>query len=314
VRPPGAARPGVAARAAAGTQIVLLGTRGGPGVDLKRAETSTAIVVDGVPYVVDCGYGTVRNLVAADINGQRIEKMVFTHLHNDHTADLPALLTLQWTGGRSKPIEIYGPYGTADMVSAIVDYCKADVRIRTVDEGRETDPENLYHGHDVEATSKPIEVFTDERVKVLCIENTHYAEHSRSQMPYRSIGVRFDSKTRSVVVSGDTNYSRNLVELARSVDVFICEIMDQAIRDRWLAQQQRNPETADAASIVRHVAEAHSTPEDVGRMAAEANVKLVVLNHLLSGAGSTSPASTLIAAVRKRYSGEVIVGDDLMMI
>src|SRR4051812_13166532 len=72
-----------------GTQLVLLGTRAGPGVDLKRAETGTAIIVDGTPYLVDCGYGVVRNLVAANINGQKIEKIVFTHLHNDHTADIP---------------------------------------------------------------------------------------------------------------------------------------------------------------------------------------------------------------------------------
>jgi ribonuclease BN (tRNA processing enzyme) len=313
-RQPGPAGPGAAARDVAGTRIVLLGTRAGPGVDLKRAETSTAIIVDGVPYLVDCGYGTVRNLVAADINGQRIEKIVFTHLHNDHTTDLPALLSLQWTGGRTKPIDLYGPYGTTDMVRAIIDYCKADVGIRTVDEGRTTDPAKLYRGHDVEASSKPIEVFRDERVRVTCIENTHFPEHSRSKMAYRSIGVRFDASTRSVVVSGDTNYSSNLVELARDVDVFICEIMDQAIRDRWLAQQRQNPDASSTASVARHVAETHSTPEDVGRMAAEAKVKLLVLNHQLTSAGTTSPLAPLLEGVRKFYSGEVILGEDLMMI
>lgn len=313
-RLPGPSGPGAAARDVAGTRIVLLGTRAGPGVDLKRAETSTAIIVDGVPCLVDCGYGTVRNLVAADINGQGIEKIVFTHLHNDHTTDLPALLSLQWTGGRTKPIDLYGPYGTAEMVRAVIDYCKADVGIRTVDEGRTTDPGKLYHGHDVEASSKPIEVFRDQRVRVTSIENTHYPEHSRSKMPYRSIGVRFDTPTRSVVVSGDTNYSRNLVELARDVDVFICEIMDQGIRDRWLAQQRQNPEASSTASIARHVAETHSTPEDVGRMASEAKVKLVVLNHQLTSAGTTSPVAPLLEGVRKFYSGEVILGEDLMMI
>jgi ribonuclease BN (tRNA processing enzyme) len=263
---------------------------------------------------VDCGYGTVRNLVAADINGQGIGKIVFTHLHNDHTTDLPALLSLQWTGGRTKPIELYGPYGTAEMVRAIVDYCKADVGIRTVDEGRTTDPAQLYHGHDVEAGPKPVEVFKDERARVTCIENSHYPEHSRSKMPYRSIGVRFDTATRSVVISGDTSYSSNLVQLARDVDVFICEIMDPAIRERWLAQQRQNPAAADTASVARHVAETHSTPEDVGRMAAEARVKLVVLNHQLTSAGTASPVAPLLEGVRKFYSGEVILGEDLMMI
>lgn len=313
-RPNGPPGPGAAPRDMPGTQIVLLGTRAGPGVDLKRAQTATAIIVDGVPYLVDCGYGTVRNLTAANINGQRIEKIVFTHLHNDHTADVPALFTLQWTGGRTRPIELYGPYGTADMVRAAVEYCKADVGIRTVDEGRATNPADLYHGHDVEASSRPLQIFKDERVTVSSAENTHFPEHSRSKMPYRSIGVRFDTRTRSVVISGDTNYSKNLVELARDADVFICEIMDQQTRDRWLEQLRQNPAAADTPSVTRHVAETHSTPEDVGRMAAEAKVKLLVLNHQLTSAGTTAPLAPLLEGIRKFYPGEVILGEDLMMI
>jgi ribonuclease BN (tRNA processing enzyme) len=297
-----------------GTQVVLLGTRGGPGVDLKRAEASTAIIVDGTPYLVDCGYGALRNLVAADISPSRIEKIVFTHLHNDHTADAPALLTLQWSGGRTKPIDLYGPYGTEELVRAIVAYCKVDAGIRTVDEGRKTRPEELFLGHNVEATSQPLQIFKDEKVAVSTIENTHYPEHSRSQMPYRSIGVRFDTSTRSVVVSGDTNYSANLVKLAKDADVFICEIMEQSTRDRWLAQLKEDPDLANHASIGRHVSETHATPEDVGRMATEAKVKLLVLNHQLTNAGTSSPLATLLESVRKYYSGEVVLGEDLMMI
>jgi ribonuclease BN (tRNA processing enzyme) len=309
--PPGQ---GAAARNLTGTQVVLLGTRAGPGVDLKRAQTSTAILVNGVPYLVDCGYGTVRNLVAADINGQKIEKIVFTHLHNDHTVDAPALFSLQWTGGRTQPIDLYGPHGTASMVRSIVEYCKTDAEIRTVDEGRTARVEDLYKGHDVDATSKPTPVFKDERVTVSAIENTHYPEYSRSKMRHRSIGVRFDTPTRSVVIAGDTNYSKNLVELAKGVDVFVCEVMDRSTRDRWLEQLEKDPHAGEKPSVTRHVAETHSTPEDVGRMAAEAGVKLLVLNHLLTSAGTTSPISTLIDGVRRVYPGEVIVGEDLMMI
>jgi len=300
------------AQPAAGTRIVLLGTRAGPGVDLKRAQTATAILVDGVPYLVDCGYGTVRNLVASNIDGLKIQKIVFTHLHNDHTSDVPALFTLQWTGGRTTPIDLYGPYGTASMVRAAVEYCRADDEIRTVDEGRPVRVEALYKGHDVAVSAKPIEVFKDARVTVTAVENAHYPEQSRAKMPHRSMGVRFDTPTRSVAISGDTNYSKNLVELIKGVDVFVCEVMDQPFRDRWLEQLKQDPHAADSASVNRHIAETHSTPEDVGRMAAEAKVKLVVLNHQISTA--SSPVSTFIDGVRKLYSGEVIVGEDLMII
>jgi ribonuclease BN (tRNA processing enzyme) len=297
-----------------GTQVILLGTRAGPGVDLKRAQTATVVMVEGTPYLIDCGYGTVRNLVAADISAAKIEQIFFTHLHNDHTTDVPALLSLQYTGGRTKPMDLYGPYGTEQMVRAVVDYCKLDVGIRSVDEGRKTDPAQMYHGHDVQATSKPLQVFKDERVTVSTIENTHYPEHSRSQMPHRAIGVRFDTKTRSVVISGDTSYSANLALLAKDADVFVCEIMDQTTRDRWLAQLKENPALANEASVARHVSETHSTPEDVGRMASEAKVKMVVLNHQLTSAGTTAPLAPLLEGIRKYYSGEVVLGQDLMML
>ena len=308
------ARPAAPARSLPGTQIVLLGTRAGPGVDLKRAQTATVILVDGTPYLVDCGYGAVRNMTAAGINGQQISQVFFTHLHNDHTTDLPAFLSLQWTGGRTRPIDLYGPYGTAAMVRAINDYLQADQGIRSVDEGRQARVGDLYRGHDVEATAAPRNIFKDERVSVSTAENTHYPEHSRSHMPHRSIAVRFDTRSRSVVISGDTSYSANLVQLAQDADVFVCEIMDQATRDRWLAQLKQDPTAADRASVARHVAETHSTPEEVGRMAAEAGVKLVVLSHLLTSAGSGVPLAPLLEGVRKNYSGPVILGEDLMMI
>ena len=57
--------------ALSGTHAILLGTRGGPGVDLNRNETASAVVVDGVPYLVDCGYGTLRSLVACGIGYER---------------------------------------------------------------------------------------------------------------------------------------------------------------------------------------------------------------------------------------------------
>jgi ribonuclease BN (tRNA processing enzyme) len=297
-----------------GTQVILLGTRAGPGVDLKRAQTATVVMVEGTPYLIDCGYGTLRNLVAADISASKIDQIFFTHLHNDHTSDVPALLSMQYTSGRTKALDLYGPYGTEQMVRAVVDYCKLDVGIRSVDEGRKTDPAQMYHGHDVQATSKPLQVFKDERVTVSTIENTHYPEHSRSQMPHRAIGVRLDTKTRSVVISGDTSYSANLALLAKDVDVFVCEIMDQATRDRWLTQLKENPALANEASVARHVSETHSTPEDVGRMAAEARAKMVVLNHQLTSAGTTAPLAPLLEGIRRYYQGEVVLGQDLMML
>ena len=135
-------------------------------------------------------------------------------------------------------------------------------------------------------------------------------------MPYRARSYRFESKTRSIVFSGDTAYSRNLVNLAK--DVFVCEVIDQAIHDEMEARGKAATEAGNPENIYRHVADTHSTPMDVGRMASEADVKMLVLNHLLPGTTTPGrpdlPVTAFIDSVRKVYSGEVIVGQDLMVI
>ncbi len=301
----------------AGARVVLLGTQGGPSVNLRRSETAAAVVVDGRPYLFDCGYGTVRGLVESGLGYSRIGKVFLTHLHDDHDIDVAALLSLQWTGRRTEPTDVYGPHGTEALVAGALQFFKANTEIRVVDEGRSVRPEALFHGHDLEATSAPAEAFADDRVRVLSIENAHFPERSKAKMPYRSVAYRVEAAGRSIVFSGDTAYSENLVELARDADLFICEAMDVAQHDRLVAQAKTALAKGDPNyEFIRHVIDTHSTTETVGRMAAEAHVKTVVLYHLLPGSnGPLSrevPDTTYIAGVRKFFDGQVIVGRDQM--
>jgi len=300
-----------------GTWLVLLGTRAGPGIDLTRGQTGSAVVVDGRPYLVDCGYGTVRQLVASKVGYLQISTMFFTHLHDDHTGDVPALFSYQWTNGKRTPTEAYGPYGTSRLVTASVAVIHVNVEIRTADEGRTVDVDTQFHGHDVSASDTPVQVFKDDRVTVTAVENTHYPPRSKANMMHRSLALRMDTRDRSIVFAGDTAYSGNVARLARGADVLVCEVADAGA----LAQMQERSKAETAAgrpnNIFRHVAETHSSPADVGRMAMEAGVRLVVLNHQLAGpaaGGLAYPVTLFIQGVRQVYSGEVVVGQDLMVL
>ena len=307
-----------AVRARPGSWLVLLGTRGGPGIDLTRAQTASAVVVDGKPYLIDCGYGTLRQLVASHVGYVALDKVFLTHLHDDHTADLAALMSFQWTNGKASPTDAYGPYGTAQMVQAAMKFFQANVEIRTVDEGRTLDPERLFRGHDVPAAPEPLPIFSDERIEVSAVENTHYPARATARMPYRSIALRVNSQRRSIAFSGDTAYSANVVKLARGADVFVCEVVDQSVLDQMRQRGQAAALAGNPNNIFRHVAETHCSPADVARMATEANVKAVVLNHLVFGPvpaeGIAYPITTLIDAVRAGFRGEVILGEDLMVL
>ena len=297
---------------------MLLGTRGGPGVTPDRSQTASALLVDGVPYLLDCGYGTLRALVQSGIGFQNVDTMFFSHLHNDHTADLAALLSHQWTGNKKTPTHLYGPYATASTVAGAIAFMRADVEIRTIDEGRTVLPETLFFGHDVDVGAEPKRVFADERVVVTAATNTHYPERAVARMPHRSLGYRFETAGRTVVFSGDTAYSENIVKLARGADVFVCEVMDHGTYLDNMARAKAAADAGNPENIFRHVAETHSTPMDVGRMASEAKVRTVVLNHQLRGTASPGgggyPVSAFIDGVRSTFAGEVIVGEDQLVI
>jgi ribonuclease BN (tRNA processing enzyme) len=313
-QPPG---PGNANRPAPppGTRLVLLGTRGGPGVSLDRNQTASAVVVDGVPYLVDCGYGTLRALVAAGFGFQSVNTVFVTHLHDDHTADIAAMLAMQWTGSKATPTNVYGPYATARTVEGAIAFFRANVEIRMVDEGRTVEPETLFFGHDVDAGDEPVRVFADDRVVVTAATNTHFPERFVARMQHRSLGYRFETSTRSICFSGDTAYSANIVRLARGADVFVCEVMDHRSYETNMARAREEAAKGNPESVFRHVAETHSTPADVGRMAAEAEVKTVVLNHQLRGqAGQGFTISSFIDGVRAVFDGAVIVGEDQLVI
>jgi ribonuclease BN (tRNA processing enzyme) len=295
--------------------LILLGTQGGPGINLTRSQTASLLVIEDQPYLVDCGYGTLRALIQAGMGFNNLSNIFLTHLHNDHTSDVAALLSFKWTSGRARETNIYGPFGTAALVEGAIAFFKADTEIRIVNEGRAVRPENMFHGHNLEV-SGVTEVFRDDRVVVKAVENTHFPERAKKMMPYRSLAYRFDMADRSIVFSGDTAYSHNLVELARNADIFVCETI--GVPRRQPRKQTAKVTTGNKESIGRHVLETHSTTEDVGHMAAEANVKTVVLNHLVGG-GNTREAlesfeSSLVESMHKFFSGKVIVGRDQMHI
>lgn len=291
-----------------GTQLVLLGTQGGPGITANRTQASNAVIVDGRPYLVDCGYGALKAAVQAGLTLGGISNIFITHLHDDHTADIAAFLALKWTGTQNPgAATIHGPYGTAAMVEAGIAFSKANVEIRKIDEGRTVDPRTVFRGRDLTAP-KVTEVFKDDRVMIQAVENAHFPDRAKAKMDYRSFAYRFNTPTRSIVFSGDTTYSENLIELARGVDVFVCEVLGNAN-----AQNARGaaPINNNAESIARHVRETHSTPEEVGKMAAEAKVKTLVLSHQVGG-GRGANNDALTADIKKIFSGEVIVGADQM--
>jgi ribonuclease BN (tRNA processing enzyme) len=300
---------------AEGAHLVLLGTQGGPNLTSMRGECASAVVVDGETYMVDCGYGAMMALVEAGLRVRDVANIFITHLHDDHIADLAALLSHQWTDGRIEATQVIGPWGTAATVDAAVAFTRANADIRFVDEARSVRPEEIIGGRDIEALPTPTEVFADDRVRVMAVENTHFPEYAKERMPYRSVSYRFDTADRSIVFSGDTTYSENLIELARGVDIFVCETIEvDTLKRSFDARVAAGAYADNAEGIWAHIVGTHASTVDVGRMAAAADVGTVVLTHLLPGSLLPVEDSLYLEGIRQNFDGEIIVGRDGLVI
>jgi len=277
------------------TRVVLLGTAGGPALRPGRSSPALAIVVDGVPYLFDCGYGVGRQLVDAKISPTAIRAVFVTHHHSDHNADLGNLLVLAWATGLKTPVDAYGPPRTTELIDLALQYHAYDISVRIPDEGR-VDPRPLFIGHDLTA---PGPVYRDERVSV---EAT--LAHHPPVVPAYAYKIR--TPDRTIVFSGDTTYSENIIDFARGADLLIHEVLLTSALDRLLAR------VPNATRLREHIVEAHTDAEDVGRVAAAAGVKRLVLTHFVPSYDPTLTDDDWAAPVRRHFSGDLVVGRDLI--
>ncbi|MFS8085204.1 MAG: MBL fold metallo-hydrolase [Acidobacteriota bacterium] len=281
-----------------GTRLILLGTRGGPRVSASgRSNPSTLILINDVPYVIDCGYGTSRQLLAASVQLNRLRYIFITHHHSDHNLEYGTLFYNAWVTGLPARIDAYGPAGLEKMTRDFFSYMKLDIDVRIEDEGR-PDLRKLVFAHDISGQGM---VLQNDDVKVsACLV--------RHPLVKQAYAYRFDAKDRSVVISGDTTYAPKLAEFAKGADVLVHEVMYQPGVE---ALVRRLP---NAARLREHILASHTVPEDVGRIAAQAGVKTLVLTHFVPGDDPSITDEQWAEGARKYFSGRIIVGKDLMEI
>src|SRR5688500_20141231 len=119
-----------------GTRLITLGTSAGPPPRAHRAQSSNLLTVNGTHYIVDAGDGVARRLAKAGIDVREIGTIFITHHHDDHTAGLGTLMSLAWEPQRTKPIDVYCPPRTEELVKAAVQYFAISAEIRRTDGGR----------------------------------------------------------------------------------------------------------------------------------------------------------------------------------
>jgi ribonuclease BN (tRNA processing enzyme) len=279
------------------TRLILLGTGGGPRPRKVSSAAAQVIIINNTAYVIDCGNGVARQLVFADVALRTVRHIFLTHQHSDHNADYGNLIWLSWAAGLATRIDSWGPPPLKKMTRLFFEMNATDIDSRIADEGR-VPLLPLVHVHELRAGGF---VMRDENVKV-----TSVLVHHPPLVP--SFAYRFDTAERSIVISGDTTRSDELVRLAQGADVLVHAVLYVPALDRLVARVPNA--TALRASIMGN----QTSVEDAGWVAQAAGVKTLVLSHFVPADDPEITDQMWIDAAHVHFRGSVIVGKDLMEI
>jgi ribonuclease Z len=277
-------------------RVTLLGS-GTPTPRADRFSQSTLVEAGDQKLVFDLGRGVSIRLWQAGIRLGSTSAHFLTHFHSDHTVGLPDLWLTGWLpppyGRRSTPFLIYGPPGTRGLMDGLEKAFADDIKIRLVDE--KNPPQGI--AAEVHEFLAPGIVYERNGVKV----SAFVVDHGDVIKP--AVGYKIEYAGHSVVISGDTRFSEEVVRQGTGADLLIHEVavIDPALLTRAPALQP----------ILAH----HTSPEEAGVVFARAKPKVAVYSHIARFGDPNTPPPTdaaIVQQTRKTYSGPLVVGTDLM--
>jgi ribonuclease Z len=269
--------------------LTLLGT-GCPQADTKRYGPASLVRHEEFRFLVDCGSGVTQRLLAAGSSGCELDALLLTHLHSDHIVDLFQLVISSWHQGRDRPQLIFGPSGTRLYCDRLMALWRAELDQR------------IAHERRASTSALELEVIEYQAGEIWAVGGVRVTAVEVDHRPVRfAYGFVFEAGGRKLVFSGDTTFCPALIEAARGADVLVheCFIHDVMIPTHG----NRTPEG------VRNVASYHTLSSEVGKVAAAAGVRCLVLNHFVP---VSFDKSAVLAEVRDDYSGPVVLGEDLL--
>lgn len=276
-------------------RVTLLGT-GVPIPSPVRFGPSTLVEAGDQKLLIDAGRGATIRLFQLNVPIGRIDALLLTHYHSDHTSGIPDVWLTGWLeshfGTRKTPFRVIGPTGAKTLMDNLERAYALDIKIRIADE--KLPPEGVATS--VTEYNRDGVVYMKNGVKVIAFE----VDHGDVIKP--AYGYRIEYGGRVAVISGDTRYNQNVIKYGAGADLLVHEVA------------AARPELVKEAYVQRIIGH-HVTPREAGMVFALTKPKLAAFTHVVQLASDRIPPPTLdemVAETRQTYDGPLEVGDDLM--
>ena len=274
-------------------RVTLLGT-GTPAPNPRQFGSSVLVEAGDTKLLFDCGRGCGHRLWNLNHDYLRQTSHLFiTHMHSDHTVGIADLYLNGWNFGRQTALNVYGPAAANNLMRHLRLAYEEDVRFRADLQTHNVLRETL--GHSV------TEVMDGKKIEIGNVIVTPIAVDHNVVKP--AFGYRIDSGGFSVVISGDTAYSENLIRYSKNADVLIHEVMSPAL-ERFIRKTMSPTVSDDIVAL-------HTSAPEVGRVFSKSEIRLGVLTHLNN---DPTHIPELAEQIRTTWNGDFVVGEDLMTI
>lgn len=267
-------------------KVTLLGT-GSPRPSVDRYGPAVLVEAGGKNLLFDAGRGVVQRLYTLDIPISGIQQIFLTHLHSDHISALDDVWLTGWIYQRAMPLNVYGPVGTSSFIDSLQQAYMYDAKLRHQHAGLDENAAKL-----IATDIKPGVIYSENGIKVTAF----LVDHKPVDPAY---GYRIDFGDRSVVISGDTTYSQNLVDHSTDIDLLVHEII--AVKSEIL---ERNPR-------LQKIERYHTDPTQLTQVLNAVKPRVAVMTHVIL-VGVKEEA--VIEQISKEYDGEIHMGEDLMSV
>ncbi len=276
-----------------GLSVITLGT-GTPIPSLDRACSATLIIAGNRTVLVDFGRGALIRLAQAQL--LKTDLLLFTHYHSDHISDFGELMVTRTVAGAKTPLPVIGPVGAKKVVNSMLDVFSMDKQYRITHHGA------AFGSAGMEAPvteAQPGVVYDKGGLKITMFEVDH-----RPVVP--AVGYKFEYKGKSIVVSGDTIKVPKMIEMAQGADILVHEALNKK-----LLEIGANRMNARVKKMALDLHEYHTPHTEVAEIAKEANVKKLVLTHMVPSPFNAAMGMLFTRGMGKIFKGPIELSKDL---